>query len=148
MKRSATLTWDQLRVGLVVVLALGIVAVAIYKLGQAANLFAKDFFLKMIFVANVNNAALCAGDDAGDEHAFDDEMRQMRHDEAVLDCPGLAFIGVADDVFRRARMVAEALPLGAGGEPRAAATPPTMWVAAAPKTLALSTVANAQVIRP
>jgi phospholipid/cholesterol/gamma-HCH transport system substrate-binding protein len=45
MKRSATLTWDQLRVGLVVLLALGIIVVAIYKLGEAANLFAKRYEL-------------------------------------------------------------------------------------------------------
>src|SRR6266850_2862791 len=41
----------------------------------AANLFAKDFFLKVILVADVENAALRAGNDAGDEHAFDEEMR-------------------------------------------------------------------------
>jgi phospholipid/cholesterol/gamma-HCH transport system substrate-binding protein len=40
MKRSSTLTWDQLRVGLVILLA-----VAIYKLGEAANLFAKRYEL-------------------------------------------------------------------------------------------------------
>jgi phospholipid/cholesterol/gamma-HCH transport system substrate-binding protein len=45
MKRSATLTWDQLRVGLVVILALGIIVIAIYKLGEAANLFAKRYEL-------------------------------------------------------------------------------------------------------
>jgi phospholipid/cholesterol/gamma-HCH transport system substrate-binding protein len=45
MKRSATLTWDQLRVGLVIVLAILIIGVAIYKLGQAANLFAKRYEL-------------------------------------------------------------------------------------------------------
>ncbi len=45
MKRSPTITWDQLRVGLVVLVALGVVAVAILKLGQAANLFAKRYDL-------------------------------------------------------------------------------------------------------
>src|SRR5207244_10719085 len=60
-----------------------------------ANLFAKNFFLKMILMADVEDAALCAGDDAGDEHAFDEEMRQIRNDEAVFDCAGLAFIRVA-----------------------------------------------------
>src|SRR6266852_2096073 len=80
----------------------------------AANLFAKDFFLKMVFVANVKNAVLRAGDNAGDEHAFDEEMRQMRHDEAVFDRAGLAFIGVADDVFHRVALFADELPLHAG----------------------------------
>jgi len=45
MKRSATLTWDQLRVGLVILLAVLIIGVAIYKLGEAANLFAKRYEL-------------------------------------------------------------------------------------------------------
>src|SRR6266850_1267456 len=80
----------------------------------AADLFAKDFFLKMILVADVENAALRAGDNAGDEHAFDEEMRQMRHDEAVFDRAGLAFIGVADNVFHRVALFADELPLHAG----------------------------------
>src|SRR6266849_6306829 len=86
----------------------------------AANLFAKDFFLKMILMANVEDAALCAGDDAGDEHAFDEEMRQMRHDEAVFDSAGLAFISVADDVFHRVALFADELPLHAGRKSGAA----------------------------
>src|SRR5436190_9709498 len=45
MKRSSTLTWDQLRVGLVILLAIGVVGVAIYKLGESANLFAKRYTL-------------------------------------------------------------------------------------------------------
>ncbi|MEO8623762.1 MAG: MlaD family protein, partial [bacterium] len=45
MKRSSTLTWDQLRVGLVILLAIAVVGVAIYKLGEAANLFAKRYEL-------------------------------------------------------------------------------------------------------
>ena len=45
MKRSSFITWDQLRVGLVIVAALGILTLAVYKLGQAANLFAKRYQL-------------------------------------------------------------------------------------------------------
>jgi phospholipid/cholesterol/gamma-HCH transport system substrate-binding protein len=45
MKRSSFITWDQLRVGLVIVAALGILTMAVYKLGQAANLFAKRYDL-------------------------------------------------------------------------------------------------------
>jgi phospholipid/cholesterol/gamma-HCH transport system substrate-binding protein len=45
MKRSSFITWDQLRVGLVVLAALGILTLAVYKLGQAANLFAKRYTL-------------------------------------------------------------------------------------------------------
>ena len=45
MKRSATLTWDQLRVALVILLAVAVMGVAILKLGQAANLFSKRYAL-------------------------------------------------------------------------------------------------------
>jgi phospholipid/cholesterol/gamma-HCH transport system substrate-binding protein len=45
MKRSSFITWDQLRVGLVILAALAILTLAIYKLGQAANLFAKRYTL-------------------------------------------------------------------------------------------------------
>src|SRR5438270_4792528 len=45
MKRSSFITWDQLRVGLVILAALGILTLAVYKLGQAANLFSKRYEL-------------------------------------------------------------------------------------------------------
>src|ERR1700712_2920462 len=45
MKRSSFITWDQLKVGLMILAALGILGVAIYKLGQAANLFSKRYEL-------------------------------------------------------------------------------------------------------
>jgi len=45
MKRSSFITWDQLRVGLVILGALAILTLAVYKLGQAANLFAKRYTL-------------------------------------------------------------------------------------------------------
>src|SRR3954467_10397874 len=45
MKRSPTITWDQLRVGLVIVVALAVIGVALYKLGQSTNLFAKRYQL-------------------------------------------------------------------------------------------------------
>jgi len=53
MKRSSFITWDQLRVGLVIVAALGIVTLAVYKLGQAANLFTKRYQL-LAFLAEAN----------------------------------------------------------------------------------------------
>ena len=45
MKRSARITWDQLKVGVVIVISMLIMVVAVYKLGQAANLFAKRYEL-------------------------------------------------------------------------------------------------------
>ena len=40
MKRSTFITWDQLKVGAMIAVALTIMVVAIIKLGQQANLFA------------------------------------------------------------------------------------------------------------
>ncbi len=45
MKRSSVITWDQLKVGGLIVGALIVLGVAIYKLGQAANLFSKRYEL-------------------------------------------------------------------------------------------------------
>ena len=69
MKRSPTITWDQLRVGLVILVAVGVLGVAIYKLGQAANLFSKRYEL-IAFLPDANGlrpggAVLVAGQLAG-----------------------------------------------------------------------------------
>lgn len=53
MKRSAIITWDQLRVAGVILVALAIVAFAAFKLGQAANLFAKRYDL-VVFLPSAN----------------------------------------------------------------------------------------------
>ena len=45
MKRSAYITWDQLKVGSVIIIALVIMTLAMYKLGQAANLFTRRYEL-------------------------------------------------------------------------------------------------------
>jgi phospholipid/cholesterol/gamma-HCH transport system substrate-binding protein len=45
MRPSPRITWDQLRVGLVIAVAVAVLAIAVYKLGQAANLFAKRYEL-------------------------------------------------------------------------------------------------------
>src|SRR5688572_24928077 len=41
MKRATFITWEQLKVGAVILVAIGILNVAIFKLGEAANLFTK-----------------------------------------------------------------------------------------------------------
>jgi phospholipid/cholesterol/gamma-HCH transport system substrate-binding protein len=51
MKRSIGITWDQLRVALVVLVALVTVVFSIYKLGKAANLFTSRYTL-YTFVPN------------------------------------------------------------------------------------------------
>jgi phospholipid/cholesterol/gamma-HCH transport system substrate-binding protein len=53
MKRSTAITWDQLRVAAVILVAASILTVAIYKLGQAANLFAQRYTL-VAFLPNAN----------------------------------------------------------------------------------------------
>lgn len=53
MKRSSFLTWEQLRVGALIVVALAVLGVAIVRLGQAANLFGGRYSL-VTFVPNAN----------------------------------------------------------------------------------------------
>ena len=69
MKRSSFITWDQLRVGLVIVAALGILTLAVYKLGQAANLFARRYtlvaFLKEANGLRVGGTVTLAGQTVG-----------------------------------------------------------------------------------
>lgn len=75
MKRSSFITWEQLKVGGVILVALLILAVAIYKLGQAANLFHKRYEL-MAFLADANGlqaggTVLVAGQFAGTIKSID-----------------------------------------------------------------------------
>ena len=53
MKRSAIITQDQFRVGAIIVVAIAILGLALYKLGQAANLFAKRYEL-VVYLPNAN----------------------------------------------------------------------------------------------
>jgi ABC-type transport system involved in resistance to organic solvents, periplasmic component len=46
MKRSSFITWDQLKVGVLILVALIIIGVAILKLGDAGNLFGKRYRLE------------------------------------------------------------------------------------------------------
>src|SRR6478752_3410862 len=53
MKRSTSITWDQLKVGVLILVALLILAVAIVKLGEAGNLFGKRYRL-VAYVASAS----------------------------------------------------------------------------------------------
>jgi len=53
MKRSSFITWDQLKVGGLIAAALVVLAVAVYRLGQAANLFSRRYEL-IAFLQNAN----------------------------------------------------------------------------------------------
>jgi phospholipid/cholesterol/gamma-HCH transport system substrate-binding protein len=88
MKRSSYITWEQLRVGAVIIAALAVVAVAIYKLGQVANLFHKRYELEA-YVPNANGLmvggqVLVAGQFAGTIKAIEflpvdyDTLRNLR----------------------------------------------------------------------
>ena len=57
MRRSSFITWDQLKVGVLIVVALVILAIAIIKLGQAGNLFGKRYQL-VAFVSNASGLRL------------------------------------------------------------------------------------------
>jgi phospholipid/cholesterol/gamma-HCH transport system substrate-binding protein len=69
MKRSSFITWEQLKVGAVILVALAVLAVAIYKLGQAANLFSRRYdlyaFLPEANGLRVGGTVLVAGQFAG-----------------------------------------------------------------------------------
>ena len=53
MKRSARITWDQLRVAGIILVAVAIVALAAIQLGRAANIFAKHYEL-VVFMPAAN----------------------------------------------------------------------------------------------
>ena len=53
MRRSAYITWDQLKVGVVVIAAIAVLTLAVFKLGQAANLFSRRYEL-VAFLADGN----------------------------------------------------------------------------------------------
>jgi hypothetical protein len=48
MKRATFITWEQLKVGGMILLALAILTVAVVKLGEAANLFSKRYRLVVL----------------------------------------------------------------------------------------------------
>jgi phospholipid/cholesterol/gamma-HCH transport system substrate-binding protein len=69
MKRSSFITWDQLKVGSLIILAVLVLGVALYKLGQAVNLFSKRYelqaYLKEAGGLRVGGSVMVAGQLAG-----------------------------------------------------------------------------------
>jgi len=57
MRRSSFITWDQLKVGVLILVALLILGVAIVKLGQTGNLFGKRYRL-VAFISNASGLKL------------------------------------------------------------------------------------------
>lgn len=69
MKRSSFITWDQLKVGAIIVVALLILGIAVYKVGKTNNMFGSRFQL-VAFVSNASGlvpggSVLVAGQLAG-----------------------------------------------------------------------------------
>src|SRR5579864_548099 len=74
-----------------------------------------------ILAANVDVARVRAHRDSRDYHAFDHGVRIMLEDQSVFASPRLAFIAVAQDVFRLRRSLGNERPFQARVESRAAA---------------------------
>ena len=64
----------------------------------------------MIFVPNVKNAFFCSGDEARDNHAFDDQIGNVREDKAIFYGAGLTLVCVANNVFHGVRLLANQVP--------------------------------------
>lgn len=93
MKRSSFITWEQLKVGAVIVAALLVLAFAVYKLGQSANLFSRRYTL-YAFLGDANGLAaggtvLVAGQFAGTIKSIDflpvdnDTTKNLRVEMAI-----------------------------------------------------------------
>jgi phospholipid/cholesterol/gamma-HCH transport system substrate-binding protein len=69
MKRSSFITWDQLKVGSLIALAIIVMGIAVYKLGKAVNLFAQRYeltaFLKDAAGLRIGGSVTVAGQLAG-----------------------------------------------------------------------------------
>src|SRR5262249_51776987 len=55
--------------------------------------------LSFVLVTDIKYALARADHQAGQQHAFDDQVRHLSEDFSVLEGAGLALVGVADDVF-------------------------------------------------
>ena len=75
MKRATFITWEQLKVGAIILVALLILTVAVFKLGEAANLFTKRYRLVALLPSanglRVGGSVTVAGQLAGTVAAID-----------------------------------------------------------------------------
>src|SRR6476660_6194369 len=75
MKRATFITWEQLKVGGMILVALGILTVAVFKLGEAANLFSKRYQLVVLLPSanglRVGGSVTVAGQLAGTVSSID-----------------------------------------------------------------------------
>jgi len=66
--------------------------------------------LLLEFVTDVDDAARGAYNQPAKNHSFDHQMRRAKQNLAVLECPWLAFVAVANHILRRDRRIADLLP--------------------------------------
>src|SRR5262249_57828390 len=72
--------------------------------------------------ADVDEAGMRPHGEAGDQAAFDQQMRIVAHDLAILAGAGLRLVGIDDEIMRRpVGLLRHERPLEAGGEAGAAA---------------------------
>ena len=74
------------------------------------------------FAADVNVGELHVVREAGNDHAFDQLMRILVHDLAILERARLGFVGVADEINRLAALAIYKAPLETARETGTAAT--------------------------
>jgi hypothetical protein len=82
--------------------------------------------LWLVLVADVDDPALGADGEGGEQDALPDEVREGAEELAILKSAGLALVGVADDELLAATLragAADKTPLGGGGEAGAAHAP-------------------------
>lgn len=69
MRRSATITWDQLKVGLTILVGLAILGAAVYYIGRAADIFSRRYQLVALLAEapglRVGGSVMIAGQMAG-----------------------------------------------------------------------------------
>jgi phospholipid/cholesterol/gamma-HCH transport system substrate-binding protein len=88
MKRATFITWEQLKVGAMILVGLAILTVAVFKLGEAANLFSKRYTLVALLPSvnglRIGGSVTVAGQLAGTVSAIDflppdgDTLRNLR----------------------------------------------------------------------
>ena len=74
------------------------------------------------FAADVYVGEVDIGREGGNGKAFDELVRILVEDVAVLECARLGFVGIDDDVVVLAVVVFDEAPLGTGGEACSATT--------------------------
>src|SRR5208282_5879564 len=75
----------------------------------------------LVFAAQIDEAFSRADDETGDRHSLEHALGERGEQNAILERPGLAFVGVADDEAVGAGRVAAALPFDRGDESGSAA---------------------------